>query len=89
MALNLKNPEVESLAAEAAALSGQSKTEAVRQALLESVHRLRLGRSRQGARTRAEEVLAEFRKHFPKAPFGRPVTKAQREEILGYGPEGF
>jgi len=36
-----------------------------------------------------ERILAEFRKQFPKAPFGRPVTKAQREEILGYGPHGF
>jgi hypothetical protein len=40
-------------------------------------------------RQEVERILAEFREQFPKAPFGRPVTKAQREEILGYGPHGF
>lgn len=40
-------------------------------------------------RQEVERILADFRKQFPKAPFGHPVTKAQREEILGYGPHGF
>jgi antitoxin VapB len=33
MALNIKNPHVESLAAEVARLTGESKTEAIRRAL--------------------------------------------------------
>ena len=40
MALNLKNDEVELLAAEVAHLTGESKTEAIRQALLERRRRL-------------------------------------------------
>jgi len=42
MALNLKNPEVEALAEELAQLAGTSKTEAIRQALLEQKGRLLL-----------------------------------------------
>ena len=35
MALNIKNPEVEALASEIAKMTGESKTEAIRKALLE------------------------------------------------------
>ena len=42
MALNIKNPEVERLAAEASRLAGESKTESIRKALEERVARLRL-----------------------------------------------
>ena len=41
MALNLKNAEVERLAAEVAGLTGESKTEAIRRALLERRRRLK------------------------------------------------
>jgi hypothetical protein len=41
MALNLKNPEVERLAAEVARLTGESKTEAIRRSLEECRQRLR------------------------------------------------
>ena len=40
MALNLKSPEVDALATEVAVLARESKTEAVRQALLERKARL-------------------------------------------------
>lgn len=40
MALNIKNLEVEKLAAEVAQLTGESKTEAIRRALAERRHRL-------------------------------------------------
>ncbi|MSO83388.1 MAG: PSK operon transcription factor, partial [Acidobacteria bacterium] len=41
MALNLKNPEVERLAAEVARLTGESKTEAIRRSLEERRQRLK------------------------------------------------
>jgi hypothetical protein len=41
MALNLKNAEVERLAAEVARLTGESKTEAIRRALYERKQRLK------------------------------------------------
>jgi antitoxin VapB len=88
MALNLKNAEVERLAAEAAALAGESKTEAVRQALIERVRRLRAARGRGSVDARVTKILKRFRDEFPQGDFGRPMTKAEREEILGYSPEG-
>ncbi len=89
MALNLKNPEVERLAAEAAALAGESKTEAVRQALLARVRRLRLRSGGRGSAQRVDVLLRRFRDEFPQGNFGQTMTKEEREEILGYGPEGF
>ena len=38
MGLNIKNPEVEQLAAEIASMMRESKTEAIRRALLERQH---------------------------------------------------
>ena len=49
MALNIKNAEVERLAAEAAELAGESNSEAIRKALHDRVNRLKMVR---GGRTR-------------------------------------
>jgi antitoxin VapB len=88
MALNLKSPEVERLAAEVARLTGESKTEAIRRALEERRQRLR-GPSI--ARRRAR-VLALLRSRiWPTiAPEQRRrrLTREEEDEILGYGPEG-
>lgn len=88
MALNIKNPEVERLAAEAAALAGESKTEAIRCALHDRIRRLKLVRGRPSGQERVLAILAQFRQQFPNADFGRKMTKAEREQILGYGPDG-
>ena len=87
MALNIKNPEVERLAAEVASMTGESKTEAIRRALDERARRLRL-RSADAVR---EERLSRFleREIWSRVPEGlRAPTKKEREEILGYGAEG-
>jgi antitoxin VapB len=52
MALNLENPDVERLVDEVAALTGESKTEAVRRALSERKQRLAL---RRAGRRRSEK----------------------------------
>lgn len=89
MALNLKNPEVERLAEEVAALAGESKTEAVRQALLERKRRLALTR---GGRQRGEGFLRYLAEEVwpgaPKGQVGRRLTREQEDEILGFGKEG-
>lgn len=89
MALNIKHAEVESLAAEVADLTGESKTEAVRQALLERRRRLRLAIP---GGVRRDQLLgfleAEVWSRVPPDQLGRGPTKAEREEILGVGPEG-
>jgi len=88
MALKIKNPEVERLAAEAAELAEESKTEAIRKALADRVSRLKLHRSGLDRDKRIEAALARFRRDFPRGDFGRKMTKAEEEEILGYGPDG-
>lgn len=89
MALNIKDPDVDRLAAEVAALAGESKTQAVRVALRERRERLAL---RTGALDRRATLLrvleTEIWPALPEGVRGRRVTRAQRERILGYGPEG-
>ena len=88
MALNLKNAEVERLAAEVARLTGESKTEAIRRALEERRERLK-GPST--ARRRAR-TLAFLRKQVwptvPKDQRGKRLSREEEDEMLGYGPEG-
>ncbi|MDP1571927.1 MAG: type II toxin-antitoxin system VapB family antitoxin [Vicinamibacterales bacterium] len=88
MALNLKNLEVERLAAEVAALTGETKTEAIRRALLERRQRL-AGRSVNERRTRVLRFLKkDVWPHVPDAGHARPLTREEEDDILGYGPGG-
>lgn len=89
MALNLKNAEVERLAQEVALLTGETKTEAVRRALSERRQRLgyRLGSADRGERLHRfleQEVWPEV----PNREWGRRLTAAEEDQILGYGDSG-
>ena len=57
MALNIKNPEVERLAAEVARITNESKTEAIRRSLVERKQRLNVGRARASKAERTQWVL--------------------------------
>lgn len=89
MALNIKDPETEQLAAQVAALAGETKTRAVKNALKERKERL-AARVADGTRGRdlhrflADEVWPQV----PADVLGKPLTRAEREAILGYGPQG-
>lgn len=83
MALTVKNPEVERLAEEVARLTGETKTEAIRKALLE--RKARLARPERLRSEVIEEFLREMHDLLPK---GRRPTRQEEEEILGFGPEG-
>ena len=88
MALNLKNADVERLAAEVARLAGESKTEAIRRALEERKRRL-TGRSTAERRQRVLRLLE--RRVWPALPAGergRRLRRAEEDEILGYGRTG-
>lgn len=88
MAMNIKDPETERLAAEVAALTGESKTAAVRTALRERRDRLST-QSGPRQRTLRRFLEDEIWPRVPPEVGGRtPMTKAEREELLGYGPEG-
>ena len=89
MPLNIKNAEVERLADEISKATGESKTEAIRQALLERKSRLS---SRVIYEDRHARLLRFLEQDvWPKVPrrsLGRRLSKKQREEILGYGSRG-
>jgi antitoxin VapB len=90
MALNIKNPDVERLAAEVAELTGETTTEAVRRALEERRARLRTFTPPEAARRRRLQRFLELEvwSRVPRDQLGRPPTRAEREEILGYGAGG-
>ena len=88
MALNLKNEDVERLAAEVARMTGESKTEAIRRALDERRRRLK-GTASDQRRKRVLQFLEK--KVWPTLPageLGRRLTQAEEDEILGIGPDG-
>ena len=89
MGLNIKNPQVEQLAEEVARLTGESKTEAIRQALLERRSRLRLRLPAERRNRRLASFLErEIWSRVPSEQQGRVPDRAEREAILGYGAEG-
>jgi hypothetical protein len=88
MALNIKNVEVEQLADEIARLTNTSKTEAIRQALLEQRKRV----SAMSPDTNREQLLRRFMelRIWPLVPASaaRRWTKEEEEAALGYGEHG-
>jgi antitoxin VapB len=89
MALNIKDPETERLAAEVASMTGESKTRAIRVALEE--RRQRLG-FRIKRRSRKDELLRFLERDvWPRVPDeerGRSLSREEEDAILGYGPGG-
>jgi len=89
MALSIKDPEAERLAREVAALTGESKTRAVRVALQERRDRLARRLASGNRSERVQRFLEqEAWPQIPAGTLGAPLSKEQREEILGYGDEG-
>ena len=90
MALNIKNSEVERLATEVAQLARETKTEAIRRALEERKARLKVGPSPEEKYRRTMEYLQrEVWPHILPEFRGKTMTKQEREEILGIGPNGY
>ena len=89
MALNIKDPETEQLAADVAALAGETRMRAINVALRERRERLTATQRATDRRARLLRFLAD--EAWPQIPpdlLGQAPTKAEREQILGYGPEG-
>jgi antitoxin VapB len=89
MSLNIKNPEVVQLTAEVARLAGETKTEAIRRALIERKVRLQA----RGGRWNRKERLLQFLErevwpHIPPGERGRVLTREEEDNILGFGPDG-
>lgn len=89
MALNLKNAEVERLAAEIARMTGETKTEAVRRALEERRRRLAYRVEPEGGVSRGRRYLQEEVWPFlPDDQRGRTLAREEEDAILGYGDRG-
>jgi antitoxin VapB len=81
LALNIRNPETERLAAELARRTGESKTEAVTKALRDRLERL--------GQERSKRSLAHQLDTIAQHCAGLPVLDARSEEdILGYDDRG-
>jgi antitoxin VapB len=81
MALNIRNPDTERLAAELARLTGKTKTQAVTDALREQLTRLR---SRRGGPRLADE-LDEIARHCADLPV---LDDRHPDDILAYDDHG-
>jgi len=81
MALNIRSPETEVLAAELARLTGETKTEAVTKALRDRLERVKRARHR---RSLADELDA-IGKQCAALPIVDPRTA---DEVLNYDEHG-
>jgi antitoxin VapB len=89
MALNIKSSEVEQLTEEIAAMTGESKTQAIRQALKERRDRLAF----QVAPSERKAHLVRFLERevwstVPPDLLGKEHDSSVDDLILGYGPDG-
>ena len=95
MALNIKNAEVERLAAEVANLAHETKTEAIRRVLVERRARLQARAGKPGGtRNLRPYNLRPYLEQnvwptLPATELGRAMSRAEEDQILGYGPEGY
>ncbi len=90
MALSIRNVDVERLAGEVADLAHETKTEAIRRALVERRARLQARAGKPGDRKSLREYLE--RNVWPMMPPGESgwvMSREEEDQILGYGPEGY
>lgn len=89
MAVNIKNERVERLLDEVAALTGETKTEAIRRSLEERRDRLARSGGELDPADRLRRLLErEIWPAIPPEVRGTRLTKAEEERILGYGADG-
>jgi antitoxin VapB len=89
VALTIKNAEVERLAAEVAALAGESKTQAIRVALEERRRRLSSGVDPEARKSELLRFMEEeIWSLVPPEQRGLPHDNARDDAIIGYGPDG-
>lgn len=92
MTLSIEDKETEALVARIVELTGETEGVAVRRSLRERVDRVAAA-PRPKPKMTMEEVedwlQNVVRPRIPEKERGRRLSKAEREEILGYGPGGF
>jgi antitoxin VapB len=87
--MNIKDTETEQLVTELASLTGESKTGAVRTAVRARIEQIHANENAEQRRIRLTRLLEdEIWPLIPPEERGKPLTKEEQEEILGYGPDG-
>jgi antitoxin VapB len=89
VALNFEDQGVDSLASQVTALTGETKTEAMRRALEDRLRRLQLGITNPVTASDLRRFLEE--EIWPTIPEDQRYRRMSRDEladILGYGSEG-
>jgi antitoxin VapB len=87
--MHIKDTDTEKLAAEVAEMIGKTKEDAVREALREKKERLESCSGHEGRPQSLQKWLeTEIWPRIPKEERGKPLTKEEVEDILGFGPEG-
>jgi antitoxin VapB len=85
--LNIKNREVERLAAEVAQIAKETKTEAIRRALAERKARLQVRRSGTSKRARLEALLgSRIWPAIPRQILGSTITRDEEERSWAMAP---
>ena len=89
MALNIKNQEVDKLVSDLAELTGESKTEVIRRALLE----MKVNMSFRVAHLNKSAKIKDFLENavwqkIPKKLLGKKISRKEEDDILGYGKGG-
>jgi antitoxin VapB len=85
MGLNIKNTEVERLATEVAGMAHETKTEAIRRALLERRARLRARLAVPKARRSLREYMErDVWPLVPASELGRVLSGEEEDRILGH-----
>lgn len=89
MAMSIKNPEVEQLAEELSRLTRTSKTEIIRQSLLDKKRRL-VAEGMETPAAREARLRAWLERFWATLPPGasKRLTKEEEEELLGYNEYG-
>ena len=88
MGLNIKNLEVERLANEISMATGESKTEAIRVALLQRKERLALPSVGERWSRIKESLEREVWSKLPPGVIGKGIPQAEQDDVLGFGPDG-
>ncbi|MFZ4507782.1 MAG: type II toxin-antitoxin system VapB family antitoxin [Fimbriimonas sp.] len=82
MALNIKNPEVEQLAADIARVTGESKTEVIRQALLDRKTRMGLPSVEERVKTLMEGLERDVWSKLPPEVRGKRIPKEEYDALF-------
>lgn len=89
MAMNIKDPETERMVAKVAEAEGMSKTAVIREAVRERCEKVLGTGSVEEREARLERFMAEeIWPLIPEDQLGVPISKEEREDILGFGPDG-